>query len=306
MILYKKDLTFKSYRCNIIKITSVRFNYTINKGGINLKQRLFNVIIFLLTVLFVNNVAFANEFSQKTKQEMDLKQYFGDVNGCAVFYSNKKDIYYVYNSDLLEVREIPCSTFKVILALAGLENKVIQDEHTVLRWDGIERNFPQWNQDLSMMSAIQLSATWYFNEVAEKVGTKKIAALVKEMEYGNMDSSGETLFWESSLKISPMEQIDFIRKLFCNELPFQQKNLDIVKKAMYLNTEKGKLYGKTGTSGIRLENGNQTAWFVGDYKTNSDEYYFAVRIYGDKDRKDIAGKTAQTIAQNILKDKFAK
>lgn len=276
-----------------------------------MKKSVFCMVVFLLAIFMMNNITFADTLEKtaqkRVEKEIDLKSYFGDVDGCAVFYSTKENQYYVYNSNLLEVREVPCSTFKVVIALAGLENNVIQDEHTVLRWDGIQRDFLQWNQDLSMMSALQLSATWYFDEVTQKVGMEKMAEIIKEIGYGNMDSSGGIQLWANSLKISPIEQIHFIKKLFCNELPFEQKNLDIVKRAMYIPTKKGKLYGKTGTSGSgRIENGNQTAWFVGDYETNLDEYYFAVRIYGGNDRKDIAGGTAQTITQNILKEVFTK
>lgn len=274
-----------------------------------MNKRIFSLLVFVLCMGILGTVAFSSGVEQQkaTKQleEVDLKQYFGDIKGCAVFYSNKDKVSYVYNSQLAEVREIPCSTFKIVLALAGMENQVIADEHTVMRWDGVERSFPQWNQDLSMMSAIQLSATWYFDKITETIGMEKMDEIVQAIQYGNMDSSGGIQLWATSLKISPMEQIDFVRKLFRNELPFTQKNMDSVKKAMYIETEKGKLYGKTGTSGSRAyNNGNQTAWFVGDYVTDTDEYYFALRIYGDKHSKNIAGGTAQAITQKILNDIF--
>ena len=275
-----------------------------------MKKNIYGIVAFVMAAFMVGCTALAKQpmvqGNKDAQKEIDLKGYFGNVEGCAVFYSNNEDMYYVYNPDLLNVREVPCSTFKVVAALAGLENNVIQDEHTVLRWDGVKRDFPGWNQDLSMASAIQLSATWYFDEITKQVGMDKVAAIVKEISYGNMDASGGIQLWSNSLKISPFEQIDFVKKMFRNELPFEQKNVDMVKKAMYIPTENGKLHGKTGTSGSNLENDGQTAWFVGDYKTEQDEYYFAVRIFGDHDRKDITGGNAQSITQKILNKEFTK
>ena len=67
----------------------------------------------------------------------------------------------------------------------------------------------------------------------------------------------------------------------------------------------GKLYGKTGTSGTEfLENGNQTAWFVGKYETPNDEYYFALRIMGDKNNENIRGPIACEITKNICNNKY--
>lgn len=244
------------------------------------------------------------EISENLK-EIDLENYFENVDGCAVFYSSKEDKYYAYNSDIINTRVMPCSTFKIVSALSGLENGIIKDENTVIRWDGREQMLEQWEQDLSLESAFRLSANWYFDKVDKEVGKEELKKILAKIDYGNMDLSSSYPYGESKLKISPIEQVEFIKKIFKNELSFKQENLEIIKKIMYIHTEKGKLYGKTGTSGTQfLESGNQTAWFVGKYDSGSDEVYFAVRILGDKNNKNIAGGYAQKIAQNIIEDMY--
>lgn len=238
---------------------------------------------------------------------VNFEKFFEGVDGCAVFYSVKNNTYDVYNKEMLNVREIPCSTFKIISSLAGLKYGIIQDENTILKWDGSKQIMKEWEQDLSLKSAFKLSTNWYFDHIDKQVGLDNINNILKEINYGNLSLTDNAPIGESTLKISPMEQLDLIKRLFNNELPFDKEHIKIVRNIMLTSNEKGELYGKTGTSGpFFLEDGAQTAWFIGDYKTKEDEFYFAVRIYGDKNNKNITGPYTQTIAKNICEEIYYK
>ncbi len=56
--------------------------------------------------------------------------------------------------------------------------------------------------------------------------------MVKKIDYGNEKTGLDvSTFWlEGDLKISAVEQIEFLKKLYKNDLPFQQKYIDITKK----------------------------------------------------------------------------
>ena len=74
--------------------------------------------------------------SKKVKQE-DLKtneqviidgnwiNYFNGLNGSAVICDPSANQYQIYNQELAHTRQSPCSTFKIISSLIGLENGII-------------------------------------------------------------------------------------------------------------------------------------------------------------------------------------
>ena len=238
--------------------------------------------------------------SKSTMKMVDFKEFFGDSEGCAVFYSVKDNRYDLYKPEMAEVRATPCSTFKIISSLAGLNYGVIKDKDTVFKWDGTEQPVKDWNQDLSFESAFKKSAVWYFARVVDQVGKERMNAILKEINYGNLDTSGDGAFWlGSTLEISPMEQVRIVKQLFNDELPFTKEQMELVRSVMFISDKKGVLSGKTGSSGIVPDYPTPTAWFIGDYKTYKDDYYFAVRIYGGD---NISGQRAKEIATKICEE----
>ncbi len=228
--------------------------------------------------------------------ELDFSKYFKNKNGCALFFDNEK--YYTNNSTLVNIEKSPCSTFKIVITLAGLKYRILQDENTVIKWDGKKRYFDEWNKDLNLKEAFNSSAVWYFQEVANKIGRKRLDEFIKSISYGNCDTSGEFPFWlDSSLKISPKQQVEFLRALFEHNLSVDETHISILKKIMSKgNLNGGNLYGKTGTSG----EGNN-GWFVGFYEKENKKLYFAVNL---SEGENVSGKQAESIAKNIIIDCF--
>lgn len=151
---------------------------------------------------------------------------------------------------------------------------------------------------MTLKEAFNLSAVWYFQEVANKIGREKLDKFLKSISYGNCDTSGEFPFWlDSSLKISPKQQVEFLRALFEHNLSVDETHISILKKIMSKgNLNGGNLYGKTGTSG----EGNN-GWFVGFYEKENKKLYFAVNL---SEGENVSGKQAERIAKNIIIDCF--
>src|SRR5438477_11876726 len=99
------------------------------------------------------------------------------------------------------------------------------------------------------------------------------------VHYSNEDlSAGITKFWlGTSLKISADEQIEFLKGLYHDKLPFFKRSMDIVNKIIRLKeTPEGVLSGKTGSD---LANGKGIlGWFVGYVVHNGNPYFFATNI----------------------------
>src|SRR5882762_6662259 len=66
-------------------------------------------------------------------------------------------------------RTLPASTFKIPHALVALQTRVVTDK-TVVKWDGTKRDYPVWNRDQTLESAIQVSAVWVFQRFAAAIG----------------------------------------------------------------------------------------------------------------------------------------
>lgn len=250
-------------------------------------------LIFIMLILMCSSAV-------KADNQVNYIEQFGREKGCAIFYDSALNEYDIYNKDIVYTEVSPCSTFKIILTLAGIEKGVLQNENTIFEWDGVTRELPQWNKDLNLKESFKCSAIWWFYKVFNKVGKETVEEIIQKISYGNMDSTAEGKFWlGSSLKISAFEQVVFLKKLFSYEFNFKRENIEILKNIMFVEEIDGcKIYGKTGANVD-----NKIGWFVGFYEKNENKTYFAVRTY---DGENISGVRAREIAKDIIKIKKQK
>lgn len=254
-------------------------------------------LIILLIFLFVVNI-----FSQEVIERNDLKKFFDEYNheGCFVLYDLKKDEYIKYNPERCAERFIPASTFKIFNSLAALESGVIKDENEIIKWDGVKRSYDKWNQDLNLALAFKYSAVWFYQELARRIGEERMQEYVNQNHYGNEDiSGGIDVFWlQGGIRISPDEQIEFLKKIYNNKTAFSKRSIDILKKIMiYEQTDKYTLRAKTGW-GIRFE--NQVGWFVGYVEKGDDIYFFATNLESKEPEEGF--KSRFEVSYNILRE----
>ena len=125
----------------------------------------------------------------------------------------------------------PASTFKIPHAIAALESGVIKGPDEVIKYDGTPRENEAWRRDHTLASAMRYSVVWYFQEIAKRLKMDGEDFYLRRLRYGNEDaSSGLTTFWlGGSLRISPVEQITFLRRLYYGELPVSDRAMQIVR-----------------------------------------------------------------------------
>lgn len=238
-----------------------------------------------------------------TTSEVDdsLEQYFQGYDGGFVLFDLDRQSYLRYNPERCSRRFIPASTFKIMNSLISLETGVIEDENEVIPWDGQESVLETWNRDHTLQTAIKDSVVWFYQELARRVGKERMQRYVNEAGYGNEDISGEIdTFWlEGGLRISADEQVEFLKRLYQNDLPFSQRTMDIVKEILVLEkTDNFRFSGKTG-SAQRAE--IHVGWFVGYLETQDNTYFFALNIDSTGLDGIANGMKAQEITRNILK-----
>ncbi|AOT69572.1 BlaR1 family beta-lactam sensor/signal transducer [Geosporobacter ferrireducens] len=267
----------------------------------------FILSVLLSFVVLTNSESISYTGSSKAQAEMpqnvifeDLDNYFQGYDGSFVLLDANKDIYYIYNEKRSRERVSPCSTYKIISSLIGLETGRLRDKDTKIPWDGIIYPFEPWSQDHTLETAFSYSVDWYFEKFTDEIERDKIMDYMKKIGYGNSDISGKQNFWqESSLKISPIEQVDVLLRLYKSQLPFSQKNIDTVKHIMKVVEMEGSvLSGKTGTGIVNGKSIN--GWYIGYLERGQQVYIFAVNIQG---LDNTSGQQARDITMSILTDK---
>ena len=238
---------------------------------------------------------------------LDYSEFFQGIAGCAVIYDEPSNTYSFYNKEKCETEVSPLSTFKIISALAGLENDVLVNETSTMEYSGVKYPVDAWNSNLTLKEAFETSCVWYFRQVVDLVGQEDISTMLEEIQYGNCDisewngSAANSLselngFWlESSLKISPKQQVAVLDYIFDRENNFKTENLEELKKIMYIaELDNGSLYGKTG-SGT-----DGKAWFFGFMEENDNRIYFAVYLDDMQNKETVSGNKAKEITISIL------
>lgn len=197
----------------------------------------------------------------------------------------------------------PCSTFKIWNTLIGLECGILlSPDAAFYTWDGQVRAIPDWNKNLTLKQAFQVSCVPAFQALARTIGPDRMQIWLKKIAYGDGDiSAGIDTFWlpakgRKTVLISPIDQARLMRRLALNDLPFSTNSMAILKEIMVVKkTSKGILYGKTGSRAD--DTGNYTmGWFVGYVESPTGKYAFACNIKGD----NVMGKDARNIVEKIL------
>lgn len=253
-----------------------------------------------------------------TINEVDYSSYFAGRNGCAVFFHPDENQYDIYNLGMADLQRSPCSTFKIISSLLGLESGIINWQNSVRAWSGEQFWMSEWNQDIDFPAAFRSSCVWYFRQVIDDIGKAAMQEGLATLNYGNQDISdwegrlntnndnrALTGFWiESSLKISPKQQTGVMAHIFEPDSPFSEETTSRLKEVMLVEqtASSNAIYGKTGSgkdNGVWVD-----AWFVGMIEREAGNIYFATYM-GESAPYEISSKLAKEIAIEIAGDFYS-
>jgi beta-lactamase class D len=182
------------------------------------RRRLSRMRSFIVILCWL---ALANSGFSATSTNRDLSEFFDGREGCFVLYDAEADAWLRYNPEGCAERFSPCSTFKIANSLIALDTGIASGPEFSLKWDGVIHPVTSWNHDQTMRSTFSNSVVWFYQELARRIGPKRMSNYVHHLDYGNADTSGGiTNFWlESTLKISADEQVVFLRHLWSDSLP---------------------------------------------------------------------------------------
>lgn len=208
-------------------------------------------------------------------------------------------------------RVTPASTFKIAISLMGYDSGLLKDEHaptlpyhkSYVDWGG-----DNWRQPTDPARWIQYSVVWFSQQMTHALGAARLQKYAREFDYGNADISGdpgqhnglERSWISSSLKISPLEQIAFLRKLVNRQLPVTSWAFEMTQRITLLAplSNGWEMHGKTGAAFPRNADGsfNYTrghGWFVGWATKENRTLVFARLIQDEKKEEGTPGVRAR-------------
>lgn len=208
------------------------------------------------------------------QENKEIGKYFDSagVKGTFALFNNGGGDFVIYNINRYKDSAYsPASTFKIVHSLIALETGVITDEKMTIQLDSI----------VTMESAFKNSIVPYYQAVARRIGRDTMQQWLDSLQYGNhtIGKSIDSFWLNNSLKLTPDEQLGIVKRLFFNQLPFQKRTHEIVKRIML--QESNANYQLSYKTGLTLrENGNQIAWVVGWIEENKHPYFFVLNLEG--------------------------
>ncbi|MGF9562536.1 class D beta-lactamase [Neorhizobium sp. JUb45] len=210
----------------------------------------------------------------------------------------------------------PQSTFKLPLAMMGYDAGILTDAQNP-RWP-YQQKFnrskrEQKDTDPTIWEGD--SIVWYSQEITRKLGKKAFGDYVRGFGYGNRDvtggpggTDGLTESWlMSSLKISPDEQVAFLKRFLDGKLPISAEAVEKTKQIVpaFKGIADWHIQGKTGSGSMRNKAGKADAsrpigWFVGWARREGREVIFA-RLLVDT-RRHTDTPISYTVRDSLIAD----
>lgn len=226
------------------------------------------------------------------------------VKGIIAVFDQQKNTYYSNDFEELHQGHLPASTFKITNSIIALETGVVDSDSTLFRWDGEPRRLPIWEQDLVLRDAFHYSCVPCYQEVARAIGPERMNPYLAYLDYGKMvvDSSSIDTFWlVGESKITPAEQIDFLKRFYYSELPISARTETIMKRMMVIEDHPS--YTISGKTGWSIRNDNNNGWFVGYVEVADNVFFFAINISPDAEfNMDMFSTIRKEIGYRALND----
>ena len=151
-----------------------------------------------------------------------------------------------------------------------------------------------------MKNAFQKNDADFTKYVVVKTGNELMKKWIDSLSYGNKNSGDSSSdFWQNnSLKISPDEQLGFLKRLYFDQLPFMKSVQQTMRNLMV--KEDNTLYKWSYKTAATLdEKGNAVNWTIGWVEENRHVYFF-VNLIKKTGKDNAIEKCGIDISKTIL------
>ena len=224
---------------------------------------------------------------QTVAEDQDIANLFAKegMTGTMVISSVGSGETFIHNDLRANHQFTVASTFKILNTLISLEEEVISGKDDVFKWDGHMYSISNWNCDQTLESAFKVSCVWCYQDLARRVGVEKYQSYLQKISYGELQEpfDGETFWLDGSLKISAMEQVEFLKKVYLRTLPFSPSSYETLRQIML--AEQTAAFSIRAKTGLASSAKPKIGWYIGYVETSTDVWVFAtnIDIYDQKD-----------------------
>lgn len=181
--------------------------------------------------------------------------------GSMGIYNNAKGKFWIYNLENFRDTSYPVGqSLALLMQLIALNNGVIslQNEHLL-----------QYN--------LQSIYSNYYDTLITAIGVNNFNFYRDSLQYGGKYKLNNYQFdsLKLSLRLTCDEQLGFIKKLYFNKLPFQERNQQLLKNAFNLLTVNDFTIHYTA---FDLQNNQRSKWVLGWLETSSHPLPFAIKL----------------------------
>jgi beta-lactamase class D len=252
-------------------------------------RKILKTIYFISCLIVILSCTSANNNNKNTEKDIDRSEYLrqdfqqildsANVIGSVLVFDPQSKIAYSNDFKRCDKGYLPASTFKIPNSIIALETGVVENDSTLFKWNGEKRRLPVWEQDLIFRDAFQFSCVPCYQEIARKIGVKRMNEYLLKLNYGNMvvDSGNLDRFWlEGESSISMNQQLNFLNRFYETKLPISKRTYEIMKRLLLIESnDSWKFSGKTGWA---IRKGNNVGWFTGYLETRGKVYFVVTNI----------------------------
>jgi beta-lactamase class D len=232
--------------------------------------------LFLLLTLFSLPLQAAEwQDSEECAEQFTQRNLYGTF----VLYDAAGDQVIGHNRTRAQISFIPDTTFEIPHVLIGLGSGMVRNADVVLPYGGQPQPVKAWEQNMSLRDAVKFSNVAIFQELARRVGLKDMRVAINSFQYGNGEIGNivDDFWLVGPLKISALEQVEFLTRFGQLQLPLLQQRTQVAARNL-LFLEYGNnwaLYGKTGWA---TTEDPKVGWWVGWVQKGDAIYSFALNI----------------------------
>ena len=143
-----------------------------------------------------------------------------------------------------------------------------------------------------------------YHELIKKMGRASLIEAIDSLHYGKgLISADSSNFWNNnSLRITADEQLGFIKKLYFNQLYFQKRSQDLLKKMLLKEDNANYKLSYIATSDTTK---NNASWVLGYIEENKHPYFFVLSTTATSSA-DLLNKNIRTMKAILTQQGFFK
>lgn len=162
-----------------------------------MKNILFVVFISMIFLFVCCNTTTNKNLMKPEISDFDKILDSFQVNGSILIYDNDKNTFYSNDFDWAKNGKLPASTFKIPNSIIAVELGIIENDTTILKWNGEQRKMVFGKKIYHLKMLLEFPVVPCYQEIARKIGTIKMKEYLEKFEYKNMIFDSLTIdnFW---------------------------------------------------------------------------------------------------------------